>query len=233
MDRKDSKYLLSTKQLENLLQAITSDYFLLKINDEHQFSYDTCYLDTSNLKCFRDHNKERRKRFKLRFRHYTQSKLYYFEVKIKGFRNLTHKYRKQITEENFKKQELSKDLKDFANQHLMMHYQKKIDEIYNPQIRVNYFRITLISKNKQERITIDNKITFLNLVSNVNFQSNSELWLMEVKSKDGRSAINQQLFQLGVRPTSKCSKYCLGISLANDRYLINSFTRVSKKLYSA
>lgn len=228
MTRRDSKYILSTAQLNEFLCEIKNQFLILEIQGVRQFEYHTLYMDTKNLKCFKDHNQGRRRRFKLRFRHYVDSSLYYLELKIKGRRNLTHKYRLQINSECYNQASMSSELKNFVKETIEKNYQYQLDLFYEKSLMVKYKRITLVSKIGEEHITIDNKVCFSNDVKSV--EAKSDLWVIEIKSRTGNSCFDKSLYKNKTRPVSGCSKYCVGINLLNSQ--VSRFTPVVKKFVS-
>lgn len=227
MLRRDSKYLVSGDQLKLFLVSIVADYDLLEIDGIRQFDYHTHYLDTPDLKCFQDHNKGRRRRLKLRFRHYVDSGLYYLELKVKGERNLTQKYRRRINASTYENGVLTPGLLDFVNQKLLIHYQQSLADGFNKKLWVKYRRVTLVSKTGIERITFDNGLTFGDGSQSV--EADPQLWVVEVKSKHGHTSIDKHLFKQQSRPVPNCSKYCVGMSLMQKSYRANRFTSVVKR----
>ena len=227
MIRRDSKYLVSTAQLDGFLQRIAPDFQLLEIDGLHQFNYHTQYLDTADLQCYFDHNKGRRKRLKLRFRHYVDSDLYFLELKLKGQRNLTQKYRQPIDATTFQQGRLTTALTEFVNDKLLTHYQRTLVHEFEPNLLVKYRRTTLVSKTGAERITIDNQLEFSD--TSQNYHADPQLWIVEVKSKTGHSVVDKHLYQQKARPMPRCSKYCVGLSLIQDHIQVNRFTPVVKK----
>jgi hypothetical protein len=227
MVRCDKKYLLNTLQLHEFLQSIEADFQLLNIDGRHQFHYLSQYLDTPELQSFQDHNQGKRNRFKLRFRQYIDSNLYYLELKLKGRRNLTHKYRIPIQEDNFSRGSLTNDMLDFVNNKLFAHYKRRLNVNIQKNLLVEYIRTTLVSKRGSERITIDNQLNFSG--AEKNYPAAQGLWIVEVKSKSGHSSVDKQLFQQKIRPTPRCSKYCVGLSLTQGSKSNNRFRAVVRK----
>ncbi|MBA4266674.1 MAG: hypothetical protein C0453_16480, partial [Comamonadaceae bacterium] len=213
---------------EDALQSLTSTCDLLEIDGKHSFRYVSIYLDTDDHHCFRDHNQSRRHRLKLRFRHYADTRQSYFEVKVKGLRNQTNKYRTKVDLDQLENAQLTPDLRSFLEQQLLSHPHKIADRAYARTIQVDYERMTLVSREEPVRITIDHRLTFSHQ-SNV-FSTGDDLWVMEVKSEKGRSAVDRLLSQKGIRPVPRCSKYCVGLSLINEIKRINRFTSTANRI---
>jgi hypothetical protein len=89
--RVDRKYVVTHRALEHVLGTIGDAYEMLEIHGRRVFGYRTMYFDTPSLTTYRDHVQRRRKRFKCRSRHYVDSGLHLFEVKLKGPRAETIK----------------------------------------------------------------------------------------------------------------------------------------------
>jgi hypothetical protein len=95
--RKDTKFAVRPDQVPALLRALKPDYGVLKAGVASFAAYETLYFDTSSLRCYHDHRRERRARHKVRIRHYPDRELSYLEVKTKTNGSLTLKHRKLRT----------------------------------------------------------------------------------------------------------------------------------------
>ena len=91
-DRVDAKYVLPVTALPALLDRL--DHRVLEIDGRRVFGYRSTYFDTPELRLFRDHVQQRRRRYKCRTREYDTG-LRMFEVKLKGPRGRTVKYRSE------------------------------------------------------------------------------------------------------------------------------------------
>jgi hypothetical protein len=92
-DRVDTKYVLSLAGFEALAERLRGTHAVLEISGRRAFAYRTTYFDTAELRVFRDHLQDRRRRYKCRSREYVDSGLCAFEVKLKGARGRTVKHR--------------------------------------------------------------------------------------------------------------------------------------------
>lgn len=211
MRRTDNKYVLNGQQLTQFLKHHRSDYEVLTIGDAQQFHYSNLYLDSPDFDTFRDHNMGRRRRFKIRFRHYYEAQLYFFEVKLKGFRNETLKYRCRTDEQAFTAAQLPSDLYQFAHEKIAQHYGVGLDYPLVAALFVDYERITLVGKKQEIRITIDNCIRYR--WGDTNQSLPADYYVVEVKSALGRSAADQWLRGQSKHPVQRCSKYCMGVNL--------------------
>ncbi|HLS16996.1 MAG TPA: polyphosphate polymerase domain-containing protein [Paenalcaligenes sp.] len=211
MRRTDNKYVLDAQQLRSFLQQHQTDYDVLTIDGVQQFHYRNLYLDSPDFDTFRDHNMGRRRRFKIRFRHYHEAQLYFFEVKIKGFRNETLKYRQRTDQSAFEAAQLPESLYQFASRHIQEHYDYPLTYPLLPAMYVDYERITLVGKEQAVRITIDNHIRYRSAEGTQALAA--DYYVVEVKSALGRSAADRWLRAHRKHPVQRCSKYCMGVNL--------------------
>jgi len=222
MTRRDNKYLLSESQLATVLQALEGDFEVLEIGGQRRFRYTSIYLDTDDLHCFRDHNQSRRHRLKLRFRHYLESQESYFELKVKDRFDRTRKSRHPVDPARLGQPELTPELRDFLLRKLGEHSGRLSDQPYLHRIEVSYQRSTLVHRHESMRITLDNRLHFAG--HNRQYAAAGDLWIAEVKSERGRSAVDRLMLQLGIRPVPRCSKYCVGLSLTDTVSRVSRFT---------
>lgn len=211
MRRRDTKYVLGRAELQAFLAAQTEDYEVLEIAGQNRFQYSSSYLDSPDLHTFFDHNQGRRRRFKIRFRHYHETGLYFFEIKLKGFRNETLKYRLPTDKAAYEQPELPAHLLQFANQKLQKHYYQTLTYPLCRSVRVDYIRSTLVAKQGAERITIDNEIGFYG--SQGAEYLPADRFVVELKSALGRSVADRWLWRHQAHPVKRCSKYGMGVNL--------------------
>ena len=100
LDRKDTKFVFNLNQLPSILEKIKPYYRILEINNSPIFNYDNTYFDTHDFLFYNQHHNEHRKRFKVRFRKYSNNNKSYFEIKIKNNKNRTIKKRLLVNEMN-------------------------------------------------------------------------------------------------------------------------------------
>lgn len=228
MDRHVNKYVLGPDAINRFLEYTQTSFDILEINGLRQFAYASYYFDSEQLHTFKEHNQGRRRRFKVRHRCYIDTDKHYFEIKLKGFRNITNKVRIDTKPENILTAgELSTEMQSFCQKVLLEYGYPDWPHKYLPSIGVHYQRMTLSSKNTNERITIDNGIAFSSSDSTTPHHLNDKRWVVEIKSATGRTAADLWLLKNKHRAVSKCSKYGMGITLLKN---INSrFRPVMKK----
>lgn len=85
-------------------------------------------------------------------------------------------------------------------------------EKLEPTLRTLYKRVTLCSKNNDERITIDFDVQVQDIT-----KENTELYkfgpvaIIETKSSHKKSRSHDMIEKLGYKEAKGCSKYCLGM----------------------
>jgi hypothetical protein len=175
-------------------------------------------LDTQDYKSYHDTRKKRPKRYKVRFRNYKNSNLFFIEVKLKEKGLRTAKYRTEVG---------GIDLKDKAVKNFLQNYNLHTDALM-PVLKVDYNRICLVSKIRNERVTIDTdlKMHFMNELANL-----SHLAIIELKyNKFSNQSKFQQVLTKSKIKSSSFSKYCIGLALTNPEVNKNGLTRKIKSL---
>lgn len=202
-DRVDAKYVLPIAQLEPFLARL--DHRVLEVDGRREFGYRSTYLDTPDLRLFRDHVQQRRRRYKCRSREYVDSGLRMFEVKLKGPRGRTVKYR---TEDG----SLA-----FLEETLWREYGRAADPDLQPTLDVAYTRVTLAAPGERVTCDFDLRCTGGRL--------RADRLIVETKSARGDARADRALRELGVRPERGFSKYCLGVGLSHPRARRNTLRR--------
>jgi hypothetical protein len=214
MNRIDTKFAFPASLLPELLQSISGHYRSLVVAGKRLARYRTLYFDSPDYSFYHSHHNGYRPRFKVRFREYTETGTVYFEVKQKNNKNRTIKYRIQAkcsVPENITDPYLS-----FMKGFLPEGY-----ENLRPALWSTFSRITLVSNDIRERITIDTEPGFSDENRSICI---SNLVIAEVKSvsENGYSEFSEWLKNRKIYPTS-ISKYCTGVALIKDRVKTNLF----------
>ena len=77
LNRIDTKYTFRPNNINEFLESLQSFYRILEINGNRINHYQTLYFDTPNYQLYLDHHNDRVNRYKLRFRKYIYSNLFY------------------------------------------------------------------------------------------------------------------------------------------------------------
>ncbi|MCF0207422.1 MAG: VTC domain-containing protein, partial [Bacteroidales bacterium] len=96
MNRIDTKYLVTTEMLVDILSLIKDEYFVQSKNGTRISGYNTLYYDTPDLQMYLAHHNRKLNRQKLRARIYTDSNLAFCEIKNKNNKGRTKKKRVEM-----------------------------------------------------------------------------------------------------------------------------------------
>lgn len=213
LNRIDTKYVVSLELLPHILGIVNADYRVLAIKDERIFAYNSLYYDTPENYMYLAHHNGMLNRYKIRFREYISSKLCFLEIKIKNKGTRTVKHRTTVDS-------IEEELSDKSRKYIAKYTPFK-DGNLKPKIYTEFSRITLVSHQLDERVTID---------INLNFRQNGmtgntgNVVIVELKrdAAAGRSRLISSLAHFGVHPFG-FSKYCLGRALIETELKSNNF----------
>ncbi len=223
LDREENKYILTPERLSELVPELVDNFRILQINDNAIFGYKSLYFDSDEFIGYRYHNQDRvKRRFKIRTRHYVDSKSCFFEIKLKTKRGGTIKRRLPYAVEDYG------NLTEEARQFLQTTYQQVYGLPFThdliPRLEANCDRITLVSKQSSERMTIDFNLSFAREEKSLPVKC---FVIIETKSPRGRGIADSIFKQHGIR-SRNCSKYCLGINLLFNKIKYNRFKPLLK-----
>lgn len=208
--RTDTKFILNTNDLYSILPSLKDNYALLLSNGKFYALYKTQYFDSRDLSLFKDHRNGRRIRYKVRIREYVDRGLSFLEIKKRRSDIEQVKIRKKHQFDNFS---LSDEDKDFISD------QTGYDDIFNPSVLMSYFRITLLNKKDNERVTVDLN---LKVESSGKIKIFDHLAIIEVKQWPfKRYTAIMDVLKLSHIQSKKISKYCNAIALTNSNLLYN------------
>jgi hypothetical protein len=176
------------------------------------FKYDNVYMDTKDYLFYNQHQNWVNPRTKVRTRLYKDSNLAFFEYKHKQDW-VTQKFRYSFpVEEHWIMTKWKKRFFEWVWQSL--HNWEKAP-VLSPAIRTTYDRITLVSKNWEERLTIDFNIKTKNLRrKNWRVIDLKNLVIIESKTlKKDAIAINI-MKKHSLKRAKACSKYSLWVVYA-------------------
>jgi len=202
-ERVDSKFVLALGRLPDLLIGLETAYARICQGEKVQGTYRTLYYDTEDFLCLRDHERGRRPRFKVRFRHHVDRGLSFLEVKRRCLNESTVKSRWPMP---FGFEHMDKNSQDRVRQVSPLPAERLMTTL-----RVDFHRMTLVGIETEERVTIDTGIVF---TSSSGFYQWPQLVIVEVKQVRlaQRTPIMQALRQMDAAPHA-ISKYCLGARL--------------------
>lgn len=214
MNRIDTKYLVPVSSALEMLNQLTDGYKTLTISGKRLFQYRTVYFDTADKQMLHEHLRGKLNREKVRAREYVGTDSRFLEVKLKTNKGRTIKNRIKKTGEISSINE--SEVSFLANQSAF------VADVLEPVITVSFKRVTLVSKELTERITLDFGLTF---------QSGSEektvdnLVIVEMKRGTQQASASNAanvLKELSAHPSS-LSKYCIGMILLNETGKYNRY----------
>lgn len=228
--RVDRKYIVDYETLERLFSELGSDFRALEIDGERLQQYDSVYFDTPALTSYKHHLQGRRKRFKCRTRLYGKSACF-FDLKLKGRRGETVKSRLPLSDSEHGS--LTGQASAFLKRGLLAEYGSAAPDGLVPTLQTSFERLTLIHAQKAERLTLDFGITFSRVGSGERHRMRSGHVLIETKSGSQLGTVDRLLLALGARPVKMCSKYSLGVALANPALPTNPYRPLLRRYFDS
>lgn len=206
MNRVDTKYLTTLPVLEKLLEIAGGDFLVQEANGYRNAPYYTQYFDTKDVRMYYDHQRGKKSRRKVRIRQYVGADIPPFlEIKDKNNKGRTKKKRIPMDAGN--------EVTDYEQ--FITRFSEFSSEDLKPKIENRFNRITLVNKEKTERITIDTSLEFNNFVSGSELKL-PELVIIEWK-RDGmssKSRLKPLLHSLHIKE-SRFSKYLIGMAMTD------------------
>ena len=227
MNRIDTKFVTTVPVLERLLLFANDQYFVQETDGLRISPYYTLYFDTADCAMYNRHEAGHLERQKLRIRSYVNAGLNFLEVKTKNNHGRTKK--KRITAEGFNPEKSTVfNLQSSLYDDFLHSYLRYEPQTLTEQLENRFDRITLVNKQKTERLTIDTNLRFHNLTTQ-GYRFMDKIVVIELK-RDGLmpSPILPLLSQLRIHPHG-FSKYCIGSALTNDELRRN---RIKPRLHS-
>jgi hypothetical protein len=212
-DRVEKKYLMHISHLDKLMGQISSDYFILQINNKTLLPYHTVYFDTVDLSMYYAHHNRKLNRYKIRIRNYLETGESFLEVKYRSNKGRSEKTR--MTSEN-----ITGHPETFPEGFIEQHTPYSDIEL-KAKVETNFERITLLNKNHRERITIDQNLRFR---KDGETKSLPGLVIVEAKTLRHSNSSPLLLFmkETGIYPL-RISKYCTGIIMNYPGVKYNRF----------
>lgn len=204
MSRIDSKYIVTLSQLFDILSQLENEYYVQEIKGNRISDYVTLYYDTPEYEMYLAHQNGKLNRLKIRTREYTESKLCFLEIKSKSNKGVTEKIRIRNERPDKIENEPSRIFIEGHSPYLKSSLEGKIWSYYK--------RITLVNKQKTERMTIDLDLRFQNDKSHQMVEL-PDIAIIEVKkNNDTYSPALELMIEKRIRESS-LSKYCIGVAL--------------------
>ena len=216
--RRDRKYILTDEAADDFAASLPLTTMVLTIDDMREFGYESMYFDTGDLMCFHMAARGRRRRFKIRTRHYLATDQTWLEVKTKGPRGLTVKDRTQF--------DGCLDL-TWVQTILAIRgiVQVPVDQLV-PTAEVSYTRSTLLLPDLT-RITIDKDLHWHSYETTRSLPGQV---IVETKTPGHANLADRWLWGHGIRPT-RISKYATGMAMLFPELASNRWHRTLARLH--
>jgi hypothetical protein len=225
LERLDNKYIIPAARLRPAFDEFADIFDVLEIEGKRAFTYRTRYFDDPTQRAYYDHHQGRRKRCKMRVRHYVDAGFSYLEVKLKDARDVTVKKRLKV---DAPLAQLDQRCMEFIDDCYAGLYGEAFDAWLFPVIAMEYQRITLVAREGGERMTIDTGLRFA--AGEEEQEVAPDLFIIETKSARGNGIADKILRGLHLHPTGRCSKYCIGMAALGQVDRHNRFLPALRKL---
>lgn len=216
MNRTDTKFVTNLQCFLQILERIRAAYYVQEIDRLRVADYQTIYWDLPDHRFYAMHHNRKYPRQKVRVRTYCDSDISFLEVKQKNNRRRTNKVRMMVPAPD-------RLIEAGGDSFLKEHLRLRLSDL-QPVVMNRFHRVTLVNKEKTERLTVDLDLRFRNLETGEETDMDN-LVIIELK-RDGyvASPILSVLRDLRVRPLG-FSKYCVGSVLTNGTLKKNRFKR--------
>ena len=212
LNRIDTKFVMTTGQMLCTLAQLQPDYWMLAVKGQRLNHYRTLYFDTSDFALYHAHVNERPERYKVRSRKYTDSQLSFLEVKHRTRKDRTIKERIRTSEQV---EQMNPEMATWLNSVAPLDGSSLKPKLWN-----TFSRLTLVSKQYCERVTLDVDLSFSSDDKQVQLDG---IAIAEVKmdSASCNSPFLVQMLSQRIRQRG-FSKYAMGIALLYDGVKKNS-----------
>ncbi len=214
LDRTDTKFVVNTAQLEEVLAASIDQYKILEINGVRPGRYVTTYFDTPDFAMYFAHHNGDRYRYKLRCRSYLDSAMAFVEVKMKTNKERMVKFRRPVAQH-------LQSLDDFDRAWLPPSFPYQFENV-RAVVWNRFRRFTLANFENQERLTVDLDIEFGSGPTTIQYQGLAVIEIKQTKYSMMRSPLASELHRLHVQPRS-ISKFCIAAAHFYPGFKTNHF----------
>jgi hypothetical protein len=207
--RVDCKYVVARDALAEVIASAADEYDALEIDDRRRFDYESVYLDTPDLRCFREHVDGVRPRFKVRTRLYRETASCFVEIKVKNDQDETTK--RQLAHDPSGHGGLDPEAREFLDDAMRELAGQPMPERLAPSLITRYHRMTLAAVDGGQRVTIDVDVR-LATPDGAATTLRDDLALVETKTEEGQGPVDRLLAEHGHEPVT-ISKYRFGVGM--------------------
>lgn len=221
LTRVDRKYLMTADDAVRILDQVDRRSRVLEIDGDRASQYGTMYFDTPDLLSYRLAALGRRRRFKLRARHYVDTDAAFLEMKTRGSRGTTVKER--IAHPADAVDRLTEEGRGYAAEAVAsLGLDAGIADALTPTLHTAYRRTTLLLP-EGARATIDTELAWADAWGGR--MHRPDLVIVETKSAARASSLDRLLWRGGVRPVG-ISKFATGLAALHPDLPSNKWSRV-------
>jgi len=225
--RTDHKYMVALDDLADLVEELADTHEVLEIDGERVFDYESTYFDTPSLRCFRDHVRDRRPRFKARTRCYVATGDCYFEVKVKREDGETLK--RSIDYDPDERATIRPPARELLQEVLPTCGIDAPESDPQTSLVTSIRRVTLVARDAPERTTFDLDVE-VRAPGGDRARFDAGHAIAETKTEDGDGAWDRALRAAGREPVS-LSKYRVGAGLLLAPGEDEDYARELKELF--
>lgn len=213
LNRMDTKFVFPVSKLPAFLEKIKNGYRLLETNPLRYADYNSLYYDTPDFKLYFTHHRGKPNRYKIRFRSYNDTQLFFLEIKHKNNKGRTDKSRKR---KELIEQALTPESIEYINRKTTLDATQ-----LEAKLQVEFSRLTFVNNEENERATIDFNLRFSHNGKEVALPG---IVIAEIKQSkfSVKSGAITALRELKIREENM-SKYCIGTSLIYPELKHNNF----------
>ena len=213
--RRDRKYVVAPALVDRLVSELWPGVLALEIDGQRDFGYESLYFDTPDLVSYRAAAHRRRRRFKVRHRHYVDAGSAMLEVKVRTGRGRNAKLRLPV---------------DSAEANLFSAAGRVfVDGVVGagtaeglvPILTTRDRRATLVDPDGPSRLTIDRAVTCTDRDDST---ASVVGVVIETKTAGPSSRFDRWLWAQGHRPI-RLSKYCTGLAALRPNLPANKWHR--------
>jgi hypothetical protein len=207
--RVDCKYVVARDDLAAVVAETGREYEALEIDGLRRFDYESIYLDTPDLRCFREHVDGVRPRFKIRTRLYRETEACFVEIKVKDDQDETTK--RQLPHDPSRHGGLDPESRAFLDEAMRELAGQPVPERLAPSLITRYDRMTLAAVEGGQRVTVDTGVR-LAAPDGAATTLRDELALVETKTEEGQGTVDRLLAERRLDAVT-VSKYRFGVGM--------------------
>lgn len=222
LSRTDTKFIVPSTLAVWILAKVADDYNVVMPGPSPLAPYVTDYFDTADLQCFYDEIDGTIPRYKVRVRRYQDGKSF-VETKATDPSGRTRKDR-------LLRVEPSLDLSPIERELVASRTDLPVNELTR-SIGIDYDRLTMVSPNSDERVTVDLNVVVRVGASRIPFP---DVTIFETKQRcqGEASPMAESLISHGITP-STLSKYCSALALVDESLAVGRAAEMLLRLRGA